>query len=175
MLLEGQEEVGSPHLADLLKRQKKLLKSDLVVSADGGQIGPDQGGICLGLRGAVAFEVGVQTLHSDLHSGELFCSALDCRLEHGVAMARVSTCAAGLPGLIAASTLWECRTSDCCLLLTVFMRLSLLAWLAQAVSLTLSAHICCRMETPWLGTGIGRLAQSDLSAVAIQAALGGLS
>lgn len=37
-LLEGQEEIGSPHLAQLLKQHKKLLAADFALSADGGQI-----------------------------------------------------------------------------------------------------------------------------------------
>lgn len=39
-LLEGQEEIGSPNLAELLQENAKLLKADIALSADGGQISP---------------------------------------------------------------------------------------------------------------------------------------
>ncbi|CAL5219932.1 g1864 [Coccomyxa viridis] len=68
-LLEGQEEIGSPNLAELLQEHKDLLRADIALSADGGQISPKHSGIALGLRGAVAFEVEAQTVDVDLHSG----------------------------------------------------------------------------------------------------------
>jgi acetylornithine deacetylase/succinyl-diaminopimelate desuccinylase-like protein len=37
-LLEGQEEIGSPHLAQLLEKHKRLLAADFALSADGAQI-----------------------------------------------------------------------------------------------------------------------------------------
>ena len=37
-LLEGQEEIGSPNLAELLQENAGLLKADIALSADGGQI-----------------------------------------------------------------------------------------------------------------------------------------
>ena len=40
-LLEGQEEIGSPNLAELLHEYAKLLKADIALSADGGQISPE--------------------------------------------------------------------------------------------------------------------------------------
>ena len=43
-ILEGQEEIGSPHLAELLKSHKKLLAADMALSADGGQISESQVG-----------------------------------------------------------------------------------------------------------------------------------
>ena len=39
-LLEGQEEIGSPNLAELLQENAELLKADIALSADGGQISP---------------------------------------------------------------------------------------------------------------------------------------
>ena len=69
IILEGQEEIGSPDMAAFLTKHAKLLAADFVVSADGGQISADQGGIAIGLRGVTAFEVEAKTLDSDLHSG----------------------------------------------------------------------------------------------------------
>jgi acetylornithine deacetylase/succinyl-diaminopimelate desuccinylase-like protein len=68
-LIEGEEEVGSPHLLPLLQKHKHLLQADYVFSADGGQVGPDTGGLCLGLRGSVALQVDVHGADSDSHSG----------------------------------------------------------------------------------------------------------
>ncbi len=39
-LLEGQEEIGSPNMADLLQEHRDLLRADIALSADGGQISP---------------------------------------------------------------------------------------------------------------------------------------
>lgn len=69
ILLEGQEEVGSPDFAAFLRSHKSLLKADYALSADGGQMFQDQGILAIGLRGAVAVEVTLQTLSSDQHSG----------------------------------------------------------------------------------------------------------
>ena len=69
--MEGQEEVGSPDLAAFLTSHKQLLKADYALSADGGQFFQDQGVLALGLRGAIAVEVTLQTLSSDQHSGTL--------------------------------------------------------------------------------------------------------
>ena len=43
-LLEGQEEIGSPHLSELLRKHRKLLAADFALSADGGQISETQVG-----------------------------------------------------------------------------------------------------------------------------------
>ena len=40
-LLEGQEEIGSPNLAELLQENAELLRADIALSADGGQISPE--------------------------------------------------------------------------------------------------------------------------------------
>lgn len=45
-LYEGQEEIGSPHLAGLLSQHKKLLAADMALSADGGQITETQATHC---------------------------------------------------------------------------------------------------------------------------------
>jgi acetylornithine deacetylase/succinyl-diaminopimelate desuccinylase-like protein len=68
-LLEGQEEIGSPHLAAFLEREAGRLAADVALSADGAQISISQPGLVLGLRGAAAFQVDVQTLAGDVHSG----------------------------------------------------------------------------------------------------------
>ena len=69
VFVEGEEEIGSPGLADLLRRHSALLAADFVISTDSGQISATQGGILLGLRGMAAFEVEARTLAADVHSG----------------------------------------------------------------------------------------------------------
>ena len=68
-LFEGQEEIGSPGLPDLVSSQRELLACDLVVSADGGQWSDQQPSLTVSSRGLVALEVEVQGPASDLHSG----------------------------------------------------------------------------------------------------------
>jgi acetylornithine deacetylase/succinyl-diaminopimelate desuccinylase-like protein len=69
VFVEGEEEIGSPGLADLLRRHSALLGADFVISTDSGQISEGQGGVLLGLRGMAAFEVEARTLAADVHSG----------------------------------------------------------------------------------------------------------
>ncbi len=68
-LLEGEEEIGSPHLPCFLEEHKELLDCDLVLSADGGQWSPEQPVLHLGSRGACAMEIQVRGAVRDLHSG----------------------------------------------------------------------------------------------------------
>ncbi len=50
VMLEGEEEVGSPHLDAFLTAHAQLLACDFVLSADGGQISESQPSLSLGLR-----------------------------------------------------------------------------------------------------------------------------
>jgi len=66
---EGQEEIGSPQLPSLMEEQRDKLLSDLVISADGGQVGEDQPGLFIGFKGLGAVQVDVIGADRDLHSG----------------------------------------------------------------------------------------------------------
>jgi len=68
-LLEGEEEIGSPHLGPLLEEHRQLLACDLMVSADGGCGTPERPEVWLGPRGLVALQINVRTADRDLHSG----------------------------------------------------------------------------------------------------------
>jgi acetylornithine deacetylase/succinyl-diaminopimelate desuccinylase-like protein len=68
-LIEGEEEVGSPHFESLLKRESGLLECDVVVVSDTGMISPDVPSTTVGMRGLVAFDVWLRTSSIDLHSG----------------------------------------------------------------------------------------------------------
>lgn len=69
LLIEGEEEIGSPNVEALLVKHKRLLAADYSFSADGGQVSPTQPGLCLGLRGSVAMQIELVTANVDLHSG----------------------------------------------------------------------------------------------------------
>jgi acetylornithine deacetylase/succinyl-diaminopimelate desuccinylase-like protein len=68
-LFEGQEEIGSPQLADFVSRHRDLLACDMVISADGGQWDEDHPAVVLGTRGLTSVFLDVQGPDHDLHSG----------------------------------------------------------------------------------------------------------
>eukprot|EP00775_Hariotina_reticulata_P002607 gene2606-2909_t len=72
-LLEGEEEIGSPHLERFLQEHRDFLLAnggiDAAFSADGGHVSAQQPCISTGMRGAVALEVEVTTAGMDMHSG----------------------------------------------------------------------------------------------------------
>jgi len=68
VIFEGEEELGSPHIAQFVNDYAELLRADLLVVCDsGGQ--PDQPLIMTSTRGTVDAEVLVHGPHADLHSG----------------------------------------------------------------------------------------------------------
>lgn len=69
VLIEGEEEVGSPGLASLLSAHKQFLQCDAVIVADLGNFAPGVPAITASLRGMVALEVEVRSLEHSLHSG----------------------------------------------------------------------------------------------------------
>jgi len=69
LLLEGEEEIGSEHLASFVKKNKKLLRSDLVLVSDSSMFARGVPSICYGLRGLSYVEVAVAGPNRDLHSG----------------------------------------------------------------------------------------------------------
>ncbi|MGH9164175.1 MAG: dipeptidase, partial [Acidimicrobiales bacterium] len=68
-LIEGEEEIGSPHFEALLRAERDRLACDLVVVSDTTMWAPDVPSVCTGMRGLVAFSVTVRTATVDLHSG----------------------------------------------------------------------------------------------------------
>jgi len=68
-LVEGEEEVGSPHFEALLERERSRLDCDVVVVSDTDMWAPGVASVCVGMRGLVAFHVDVRTAEADLHSG----------------------------------------------------------------------------------------------------------
>jgi len=68
-LVEGEEEVGSPHFEALLQRERARLACDVVVVSDTGMISPDVPSTTVGMRGLAGFDVTLRTATIDLHSG----------------------------------------------------------------------------------------------------------
>lgn len=68
-IFEGEEEIGSPNLRDIVRQHKDRLRSDAVISADGGQHGPDTPSVSVALKGLGGCQINLTTANSDLHSG----------------------------------------------------------------------------------------------------------
>lgn len=68
-LIEGEEETGSPHLADLVREQRDLLEADLVYTSDGGMHPSGSPAVYFGVRGLLYVEVEVSGANADAHSG----------------------------------------------------------------------------------------------------------
>jgi len=69
LLIEGEEEIGSPNLDAFVAKHKDMLKADVVVISDTAMIAKDAPGITVGLRGLVYFQIDMEVAKSDLHSG----------------------------------------------------------------------------------------------------------
>jgi len=68
-LIEGEEEVGSTGLEQLLRSDAGLLACDCIVISDGSQFGREMPAICYGLRGIAYYELRLAGPNRDLHSG----------------------------------------------------------------------------------------------------------
>lgn len=70
VMLEGEEEVGSPNLRAFMGEHKDLLACTYCLNGDGGIQAPEIPSITYSLRGLTYFEVRVHGPAGDLHSGE---------------------------------------------------------------------------------------------------------
>ncbi len=68
-LFEGEEEVGSAHLNELVAQNAGRLKADFVLSADGGMWSAETPSLTVSARGLAALELTVRGPAKDLHSG----------------------------------------------------------------------------------------------------------
>lgn len=69
VLVEGEEESGSPHFAALLRDNRDRLRCDVVVVSDTGLWAEDVPSTVIGLRGLVSCDVDLVARDVDLHSG----------------------------------------------------------------------------------------------------------
>jgi acetylornithine deacetylase/succinyl-diaminopimelate desuccinylase-like protein len=69
ILVEGEEEIGSPNLGPFLKERQEMLKADAVAISDSSQFTQGIPAITYGLRGLSYLQIDVQGPRFDLHSG----------------------------------------------------------------------------------------------------------
>jgi acetylornithine deacetylase/succinyl-diaminopimelate desuccinylase-like protein len=69
LLLEGEEEIGSPNLPKVVADYAAELKADIILSGDGGLQGVGQPGLAIGLKGLAGCQIDLTTSSTDLHSG----------------------------------------------------------------------------------------------------------
>jgi acetylornithine deacetylase/succinyl-diaminopimelate desuccinylase-like protein len=69
LLIEGEEESGSPHFEALLAERRARLDCDVVVITDTGMVAPDKPSTVTGMRGLVSCTVHFHGPELDLHSG----------------------------------------------------------------------------------------------------------
>lgn len=81
LLIEGEEEIGSPHFEQLLVAHVDRLDADVIVVSDTSMIAPDVPSIDVAMRGLVAATVTLTTSTTDLHSGT-FGGAVPNPLHH---------------------------------------------------------------------------------------------
>jgi acetylornithine deacetylase/succinyl-diaminopimelate desuccinylase-like protein len=69
VMAEGEEEIGSDHLAPFVEQHAELLKCDAVVISDSAMFAPGIPSILSSLRGLAYFQIDVEGPTTDLHSG----------------------------------------------------------------------------------------------------------
>ncbi len=70
LLIEGEEEIGSPNLHAFVERHLDELAADVAVISDSPMRGPKQPALTYALRGALSLDLEVHGLDRDLHSGQ---------------------------------------------------------------------------------------------------------
>lgn len=69
LLFEGEEEIGSPNLPQVVADYQDQLRSDVILSGDGGMLGPGRPALAIGLKGLAGCQIDLTTSSTDLHSG----------------------------------------------------------------------------------------------------------
>jgi acetylornithine deacetylase/succinyl-diaminopimelate desuccinylase-like protein len=69
VILEGEEEIGSPSFGAFLDAYREQLRGDLFLLSDTGNPAPEQVVLTCGLRGIATFEIEITGPRTDLHSG----------------------------------------------------------------------------------------------------------
>lgn len=69
LIIEGEEEFGSPNFPDLLRAHADRLACDAVIVSDTGMWAEDTPTVCTGLRGLVECQVDLYGPDQDIHSG----------------------------------------------------------------------------------------------------------
>lgn len=69
LVVEGEEESGSPHFAELLRAKRDRLACDVVVVSDTGMWGRETPTVCTGMRGMTDGQLSLRGPSGDIHSG----------------------------------------------------------------------------------------------------------
>ncbi|AZM57892.1 dipeptidase [Streptomyces sp. WAC 01529] len=69
LLVEGEEESGSPHFRELIEAHKDRIAADAVIVSDTGMWSQDTPTICTGMRGLAECEIVLHGPDQDIHSG----------------------------------------------------------------------------------------------------------
>lgn len=69
VLLEGEEEIGSPQMPDFVQAHRDKIMADLVITSDGPVDESGRSRILFGVRGVLSFELRARGANRDLHSG----------------------------------------------------------------------------------------------------------
>lgn len=69
VLLEGEEEIGSPQMLDFVRSYGDLVRADLMVISDGPVDSSGRAKVSLGVRGVLSIELRAGGANMDLHSG----------------------------------------------------------------------------------------------------------
>lgn len=69
IVIEGEEEIGSDHLPEFLKKHREKLQADVLVLTDTMNFDCGVPGLTVALRGMAGFEVEVRALTKTIHSG----------------------------------------------------------------------------------------------------------
>ncbi|MFD5661129.1 dipeptidase [Streptomyces hirsutus] len=69
LLIEGEEESGSPHFRSLVERHADRLAADVVIVSDTGMWSEDTPTVCTGMRGLAECEIRLHGPDQDIHSG----------------------------------------------------------------------------------------------------------
>ena len=106
LFVEGEEEIGSPTLVQVLQQHKEALRADVIVIADSGNVAVDVPAFTTSLRGLVDCFVEVKTADQAVHSGVFGGPAPDaltalCRL---LATLHDASGAVAIEGLVSVDT-----------------------------------------------------------------------
>lgn len=69
VLLEGEEEIGSPHMPEFIREHRDALRADLVIVSDGPVHESGRSIISFGVRGVLDLELRARGANQDVHSG----------------------------------------------------------------------------------------------------------